>query len=101
MWEYKPCRVMGCYKNVNELITIATFGGTIELSEASSIVWMHCDGKHTIQDIIYILYEKYKINKDSLFNEVCKVIGSLVDNGVLVPNWDPILKKEANMEECI
>lgn len=37
---------------------------TADMDKLGSIVWMHCDGKNTVEDILNILKEKYGNEKD-------------------------------------
>jgi hypothetical protein len=37
---------------------------TADMDKLGSIVWMHCDGKNTVEDILNILKEKYGDEED-------------------------------------
>jgi hypothetical protein len=37
---------------------------TADMDELGSIVWTHCDGKNTVEDILAVLKEKYGDEKD-------------------------------------
>lgn len=99
MENYKPCRLINSYRINEDSVTVLTFDSMIKLKDASMIMWLNADGKHTISDIIDILKKVYATaTYEELYNGVIQLLHQLQKKGIIISNWDPILKDELPQE---
>lgn len=99
MWNYKPCRLINCYRIDENSITVVTFFKTIKLNSISKMVWIYSDGKHTVSDIINLIEKQYfNIDREVLYKGVLSILDSLKKRGALISNWDGIYKSELPQE---
>lgn len=101
MLEYKPCRTINLFRqNVKEdSVTIVTFEGVINLQGAGKFLWILADGKNTIGEIIEKLVTiNMSADYDKVKTGVIRLVKQLQSKGILIANWDPILKNELPQE---
>lgn len=92
---YKPCRLVNSYFVEESCVKVLTFTKLIKLDSAAKVFWLLADGKHTLQEIIDSLSEQYPDSeRKTLYTGVLKLMANLQERGVLITNWDPILKEE-------
>lgn len=99
--DYKPCRAINSFRQdeKEDSVTIVTFEGFITLHSAGKLLWLLSDGKHSIGDIIDRLimlnpaadYENIRVG-------ICTLVKQLQAKGIIIANWDPILKNELPQE---
>ncbi len=99
--DYKPCRTINSFRQdeTEDSVTIVTFEGFITLHGAGKLLWLFSDGKHTIKDILDTImglhpstdYEKTRVG-------ICTLVKQLQAKGIIIANWDPILKHELPQE---
>ncbi len=98
--SWKPCRVVHCYKIENNVAHIIGLDGIIRLNESATTIWIMSNGKNSIKDILDNLHRKYcTVPKKELFHDVESVIEALTDRGVLIKDWDPLLKDNVMLKE--
>lgn len=99
MLDYRPCRVINCYSIEGNHVKVVTFNNIIKLDSAGMVFWLHADGKHSIREIIDILSKRFpNSTEENLKKGVLTLTRSLQERGVLIANWDPILKEELPQE---
>lgn len=91
--DCKPCRVVHCYKIENGIAHIIGLDGIIRLNKTATIIWSMSNGKNSIFDILNELKRiYYDIAENVLISDIQDIINILVSRGVLVNDWDPLLK---------
>lgn len=96
----KPCRIIHCYKIVDGVSYVVAFDGMIRLNKTATIVWKMADGKHTVEDIINKFREMYKdVSLEMLEEDIGNIIHNLEKKGVLLEDWDPLLKDNISYKE--
>lgn len=55
----------------------------IELDEVGSFVWMHCDGEHSINDLVRELCAEYKLNKREVEISLTQYLQTLGKRGMI------------------
>ncbi|MFT4143481.1 MAG: hypothetical protein QM644_03415 [Mobilitalea sp.] len=99
--EYKPCRAINSFRQneKEDSVAIVTFDGFITLQGAGKLLWVLADGKHSIKNIIEKLIE---LSPTADFEKtrvgVFTLVKQLQAKGILIANWDPILKNELPQE---
>ena len=95
-----PCRVVHCYKYENGKAHVMGFEGVIRLNESASIVWAMSNGKNSINDILEYMHQKYSgISKEELLSDIEYIIDALSKKGVIIKDWDPLLKDNVLQKE--
>lgn len=96
----KPCRVVHCYKIENGTAHIIGFDGVIRLNESATIIWNMSNGKNSLKDILGELQKIYDtIPENELYKDLEAIINILSDKGILVKDWDPLLKDKISLKE--
>lgn len=99
--DYKPCRAINSFRQdeAEDSVTIVTFEGFITLHSAGKFLWLLSDGKHSIGDITDKLME---LNPAADYENtrlgICNLVKQLQARGIMIANWDPILKNELPQE---
>lgn len=98
--DWKPCRVIHCYKIEEGIAYIVGFDGIIKLNKSASVVWRLADGKHTIRDIVDELKKLYQgADSEVLLQDVETVLDRLAEKGSVIRDWDPLLKDQVSEKE--
>ena len=96
----KPCRVVHCYKIENNKASILGFDGIVKLNETATVIWNMSDGKHYIKDILNEMEIKYEgISREELLGDIENIICNLIEKGLLIKDWDPLLKDNVVIKE--
>lgn len=56
----------------------------LTLNEVGEIIWGFCDGQHTLDQCLDLLYESFDAPAEDLKKDCLEFIDQLVDQGVLV-----------------
>lgn len=98
--SWKPCRVVHCYKIVEGISHIVAYDGIIKLNKTATVVWEMADGKHKVEEIVTTLSCMYEdVSIDILLEDVLSIIQDLVNKGIMMKDWDPLLKDNINYKE--
>lgn len=98
--NWKPCRVVHCYKVENNIAHIIGFDGIVRLNKTATIIWLMSNGKNTIKDILNELQRKFcTISENDLFHDVNTILEILNSRGILIKDWDPLLKDNVSLKE--
>lgn len=98
--DWKPCRVVHCYKIEEGIAYIVGFDGVITLNKSATVVWRMADGKHTVGDIVEELQKLYQgVDAEVLFQDVENVLDRLAQKGSVIRDWDPLLKDRVSDKE--
>lgn len=98
--DWKPCRVVHCYKIVDGITYIVGFDGIITLNKTATIIWKMVNGKNTVKEIVVQLKKIYiGVDEKILLNDVERVINSLSARGAVIKDWDPLLKDNISYKE--
>lgn len=92
MWMYKPCKITQCYKDNDDVIEVFCREGYLKLRGGGRIVWLMSDGEYTVEDIVDALTKNKKDKRYEVYQSVTKLIMSLAEKGIMIPNWDPLYK---------
>ncbi len=99
--DYKPCRTINSFRQdeKEDGVTIVTFDGFITLHGAGKLVWLLSDGKHPIRNMIdHFIELSPSADPEKTRVGVCTLVKQLQAKGILIANWDPILKNELPQE---
>lgn len=98
--NYTPCRVVHCYKYENNKAYIMGFEGIIRLNETASIVWAMSNGKNNIKDILENMHQKFSsVSEEELLSDIEYIIDALSEKGMIIKDWDPLLKDNVSQKE--
>ncbi|MCI9072372.1 MAG: PqqD family protein [Lachnospiraceae bacterium] len=98
--NWKPCRVVHCYKIENGVAHIIGFDGVVRLNESATIIWDMSNGKNSLKNILSELEKIYDtVSKNELRNDLETILNVLSDKGLLVKDWDPLLKDNISQKE--
>lgn len=98
--NWKPCRVVHCYKVENDITHIIGFDGIIRLNDSATMIWNMANGKNTIEDILNKMQIRYNsVAKQELYLDVENILNHLASRGVLIKDWDPLLKDNVSLRE--
>lgn len=99
MLNWKPCRVVHCYKIEDGYTYIIGFDGIIKLNKTATVVWRMANGKNEVRDIVKELQKQYNdISEKMLLNDIEKIIEKLHLKGILINDWDPLLKDKISFK---
>lgn len=69
----------------------------VELDEVGTDVWNHCDGDHTVAEIVALLAEKYKLNKREVEVSLTEYLRTLGKRGLVGFMVDQKVAEEAGV----
>ncbi|NLO72908.1 MAG: PqqD family protein [candidate division WS1 bacterium] len=70
----------------------------LQLDEIGSFVWMHCDGEHTLNDIVESMMEKYKLGRREVEASLNEFLRMLAKRGMIVVGVPKALIEEMDSE---
>mgnify|MGYP003300118945 CR=1 FL=1 len=98
--NWKPCRVVHCYKIEDKIAHIIGFDGIIKLDESATIIWNMSNGKHSVSEILSELKRIYSdVSEDILLLDIECILTTLSSSGILIEDWDPLLKDSTALKE--
>ena len=56
------------------------------LNQTGMLIWEHCDGKHSLDDLAKVLVQRFELDADEALTDVRYLIERLSTAGLLEPN---------------
>ncbi|WP_164880404.1 PqqD family protein [Clostridium manihotivorum] len=98
MLQFKPCRVIQSYKIEDNRAYIIGFNHVVELNSVSAVFWDMANGKNTVEQIIKRIVNVFDISdEDKVYDDICRLMEMLNQEGILIKNWDPLYKDKVGV----